>query len=95
VEKALQTRLFYSGNNSLFLSNGDLYVSALLEGFRSEHLSRLVEDIFTSRLKEYTPGLSALFPYKFESGGSYESEDMINSRLSISISDLYRIIVKN
>jgi hypothetical protein len=48
--KTLSTRLFYSGRLVPFLNDPDLYVSALMEGFESEHLSRLIEDIFVSRL---------------------------------------------
>lgn len=56
-KKTLATRLFYSGKLIPFLNNPDLYVSALLEGFRSEHVSRLIEDILTARLTgPFQPG---------------------------------------
>lgn len=44
-KKTLSTRLFYSGSVIPFLNNTDLYISALLEGLRSEHISILLEDI--------------------------------------------------
>lgn len=49
--KTLATRLFYSGTNKLFLDNPDLYVDALYQGFKSEHLSLLLEDLLISRKK--------------------------------------------
>lgn len=56
-KKTLSTRLFYSGKLIPFLNNPNLYVSALIEGFTSEHISVLIEDILTSRLtSDYIQG---------------------------------------
>jgi len=59
VQKALQTRQYYNGDNNLFRNDPDKYVSALLEGFESEHLSTLMEDIFRSRIvSKFHSGMS-------------------------------------
>lgn len=68
----------------MFRASPDAYVSALLEGFQSEHLSSLMEDIFRARLSgSFQAGLSKMFTYKFEEGGDYEWESEINQKLDI------------
>lgn len=72
-KKTLSTRLFYSGTLIQFLNDPNLYVSALLEGFSSEHVSELLEDILKSRLTgEYVQGLSHHLRHTFEECGSYK-----------------------
>lgn len=71
-KKTLATRLFYSGKLIRFLNDSNLYVSALMEGFESEHISWLIEDILKSRLTNvFTPGQSQLLNHSYERCGQY------------------------
>lgn len=53
VRKILTTRQYYTKQNKHILRNPYLYVKALYDGFQTEKVSRLMEQILLARCKKY------------------------------------------
>lgn len=95
-KKTLATRLFYTGSVKDFLNDPNLYISALLEGFRSEHLSHLIEDIFSARLtSDFVAGQSTKLSHEYEHCGDYSFESAINNKLGLTLATLLDVISHN
>jgi len=53
VYKMLTTRQYYTAKNNFILKYPGLHCKAILDGFKTEGLSRLIEDILKARLSHY------------------------------------------
>lgn len=53
VDKTLSTRQYYGKQNRTFVSHPGLHAKAILEGFKADKISHLIEDILEIRVAGY------------------------------------------
>lgn len=53
VDKLLSTRQYYAKQNRQFVSHPGLHAKAILEGFKADKVSHLIEDILSVRVAYY------------------------------------------
>lgn len=103
VKKILVTKLFYTKKNQLLLTRPAVHARAIYEGFKSEKVSRLVEDILQFRYQMFGDSVTeeeGLDFFKanyysqitFDAENGYSAEEEVNSRLGLSLKDLFDLV---